>query len=224
MTPDPTEHRKPLPIWVMVILWILLLWGAYVIDQTLRWTDRAQGFANGLFHLPFYVIAGLCFATPWLLAIWGLYRWRGWRKYRSASMLAPAFVLALVSLGALVVDPPTPARRFKERMNLELPNSVRNLRWHFSGGGFVDITDVYYFQTSLEETVRLIEAMDLSLDRSSAALDALHLPQLPEAPDPAQWPGLARFIRHGEGELKHWTYELFTDATRTHVFIRLRCL
>jgi len=221
MTPDPAPLRNPLPLWVIVLLWILLPWAAYVIDQTFRWTDHAQGFANGVFHIWILGIASLCYGTPWLLAVWGLYRWRGWRKYRTAWMLAPAVAMAVYCLGVLLVNPPTPARRFQSHVNVELPKNVQNLQWSFSGGGFDGFTDTYYFKTSPEEVGRLIMEMNLTLDTGGTIRNASGLPRLPDAPDPAQWPGVVRFFRHGQGEQAGWGYELLTDATRTHVFIRI---
>lgn len=216
-----TPLRNPLPLWVIVVLWILLPWAAYVIDQTFRWTDHAQGFANGVIHIWILGIGSLCYGTPWLLAIWGLYRWRGWRKYRTAWMLAPPVAMALYCLGVLIVNPPTPARQFQSSTNVKFPKNVQNLHWAFSGGGFDGSVETYYFRTSPEEIGRLIMEMDLDFDGSAIAGNTSRLTRLPGAPDPAKWPGVVRFSGQGTGERSGWGYELLTDATRTQVYISI---
>ena len=221
MAPLPAPLHKSLPIWIIALLWILLPWASYVIDQTFRWTDHAQGFANGVFHLPFLAIGSLCYGTPWLLGIWGLYRWRGWRRHRTAWMLAPPIAMALFCLGNLAVNPPTPAHRFRSHVNVEFPKNVQNLRWSFSGGGMDGFTDTYYFKTSPEEIGRLIREMNLTLDGSGTPGNTDGWSPLPDAPDPDQWSGAFRYRGNGKGEREGCAYELLTDSTRTHVFIRI---
>jgi hypothetical protein len=41
----------------------------YIVDQTLRWSDHLQGFANGIFHIMFSGIAWCMFLLPCILVI-----------------------------------------------------------------------------------------------------------------------------------------------------------
>lgn len=48
------------------------------------------------------------------LFIQGLYRWRGWKRFRSAAMISPSLVVFMMGLAGLISSPPTPAGRLKK--------------------------------------------------------------------------------------------------------------
>ncbi|MDE0861041.1 MAG: hypothetical protein OSA93_12840 [Akkermansiaceae bacterium] len=48
----------------------------------------------------------------------------------------------------LIINPPTPSARFEKWSNAKLPENLRNLSYHFRGGGVADHSDFYYFKTT----------------------------------------------------------------------------
>jgi hypothetical protein len=197
----------------------------YAVEQAFRWTDRWEGFLSGLLQgamlgLPWCLI----YVLPWGLAILGLYRWRGWVRFRSQWILAPSLLVFGVMLASLVLDPPMPATRFANFTKVSLPSDAGVLHYRFTGGGLIDYGDTYYFTTTPSEVERLIREMGLEEDRfySSQGERYPGFSPLPGCPDYASWEGGSHF--KGWDERQHWFYYLITDSTRTQVYVMVGCI
>ncbi|MBN8458233.1 MAG: hypothetical protein J0M04_10390 [Verrucomicrobia bacterium] len=197
--------------------------GAYILDQTIRWSDHWDGFRCGLVHVIFIGIAWCIYVFPWSLIVFALYRWRKWSRYRAFWILAPAWAFLVFVLGSLVLEPPIPSVRFRTFAKSELPSDAVNVRHHFSGGGVADYFDTYYFETTPQEVERLIADMKLEEDvfGSMEMLPKLGYSQPPGWPDFLSWEG-ARWFR-GHDAAEHWFYNLVTDPTRTRVYVWVGC-
>jgi hypothetical protein len=193
---------------------------SFLLDQMLRWSDPIRGLESGVVHIGLFGVFWVLSLSIWSLVIFGLYRWRNWQRFRSQWVLLPAFLVLISFLLSLVLDPPTPPQRFSRFAKTELPATAENLKFEFLGGGIADYCDTYYFETTPEEVDRLIREIGL-------VEDELYTPsnhrfrKLPDAPDPAEWPGSRRFQKSDAHA--HWFHELITDATRTRVYIQISC-
>lgn len=197
----------------------------YAIDQTFRWTNHFEGFLSGLIQGAIFSVAWLLiYILPWSLIIFGLYRWRRWQRFRTQWILAPSILLMTVFLGSLIVDPPSPEKRFKNFAKTELPANAQNLNYRFSGGGLADYADTYYFKTTPEEVDRIIADMGLSEDEFYGRDGMSHttITQLQGCPDFSSWKGSKQF--RGWDEKQHWFYYLITDSTRTQVYVMIGCI
>jgi hypothetical protein len=225
MSEEPIQdNRKRLPFGLVLLISFALFNLGYVVDQTVRWSDHAQGFFNGVVHILVLGIAWCICLVPWSLVVFVLYRWRGWIRFRTQWVLAPAGLALLATLGGLLFQPPTPSSRFKSFANTELPPNARNLHYHFSGGGFADYGDTYYFETTPEEVGRIIGDLRLDVDESygHGGLTHASFAQLPGCPDYSTWEGATQY--RGWDDRKHWFYYLITDATRTKVYMMIGCI
>jgi hypothetical protein len=197
----------------------------YAVDQTFRWTSRWEGFLSGLIQggilgVPWCLI----YALPWSLIIFGLYRWRRWQRFRTQWMLAPSIWIVAVMLGSLIVDPPSPTHRFAKFAKTTLPLNARDLHFRFTGGGFADYGDTYYFATTPSEVERLVRDMGLEENESYSSEGMSHtgFTSLPGCPDFSSWEGAKQF--KGWDERKHWFYYLITDSTHTKVYVIVGCI
>jgi len=227
---NATEQREPRRLHfghILLISFVVYSLG-YIIDQTVRWTDHLRGFMNGVLQstVPFG-FQWCILVLPWSVMIFALYRWRKWRRFRTHLVLAPAVVWLIVSIGSLIVYPPTPSNRFKQFVKIDLPKNIQNLRYDFTGGGLADYRDSYYFQTTPEETDRLITEMKLApagpfaRDGTDGPSDwAVEIP--PGFSDITQWQGAVLYRR--TDDLTGWYYSLITDSNKTRVYIEVSCL
>lgn len=194
---------------------------SFLLDQMLRWSDPIKGLESGLVHIGFLGIFWLLSLAIWGLVIFGLYRWRNWQRFRSQWVLLPALLVLISFLLSLVLDPPTPSRRFSRFAKTELPATAANLKFEFLGGGIADYCDTYYFESTPAEIDRLIREMDLVEDPVyEPSKHSMRV--LPGAPDPATWPKSRRFRSRHDAELR-WFSELITDGTKTRVYVQIMC-
>ena len=223
MSEQPAQEKKRLHFGLLLLISFALFNLGYIVDQTFRWSDHVQGFVNGIIHILFFGIAWCFYLLPWSLIVFGLYRWRGWERFRAQWVLAPAVLVLLATIGGLIFQPPSPARRFKNFAKIELPLNTRNLHYHFTGGGIADYGDTYYFETTPEEVDRLIDEMGLQEDEFYGRPGVSYTPvsPLPNWPDFSTWDG-ARQYRGGD-DRDHWFYYLITDVTRTKVYMLIGC-
>lgn len=214
--------KKPIHIaWVLVISFAVFHVGP-IIDQSARWTDHYFGFMNGLFMSLLLSIIWIVAVVPWLLLVYGLYRWHGWTRYRTAIALVPSFLMLLVSLGELAFRPPDPYKRFEQFAHTPIPKSATSLHFHHEGGGFADYGDVYYFVCSKGDAQALIGALAVSLLEGEGVDSYASFRTLPGAPDFHSWPGRRIYQRYDEK--RGWFYHVVTDASETQVYVSLSCI
>lgn len=225
MSEEPAKSDpKRLNFGLLLLISFALFNLGYIVDQTIRWSDHGQGLINGLVHVLFFGMAWCLYMLPWSLMVLGLYRWRKWERFRTQWILAPSVLLVLGMLGGLLVDPPTPSRRFRDFAKIEMPSNVRNLRYQLKGGGIADYSDTYYFETTPEEVERIIAGMSLDEDKfyGREGLTLTSIKKLPDCPDFSMWKGARKY--KGSDETMNWFYELITDDSRTKVYMRIGCI
>lgn len=224
MSETAQHHPKHLQLGSLLLISFATFNLGIVVDQTVRWSDHFSGFVNGLFHVLVFGIAWCVFLLPWSLVIFALYRWRRWRRFRPHWVLAPAVLTLLVSVGSLIIYPPTAANRFKGFAKTELPKNTRDLHFRFTGGGIADYGDTYYFQTTPDEVDRLIQNMGLSLDKAYGFKGNFNtsVEKIPGCPDFSTWEGAVQFKGHNES--RDWFYYLITDSSKTRVYIWICCI
>ncbi len=209
----PVPHQPPLLLLLAVSF--ALFTGSFVFNQALRWTNPVDGFLNGLFHVmftgPAWLVMGL---IPGLL-IHGLYRWRGWKRFRSVAIIFPGLVCFIMGLADLITSPPTAAGRLRSTGGADLPSSARDILTRFTGGGLTDYTDIYYFRCSPADTGQLIQALQLELVEEKARVG--QFPRVPPGwPDPSTWHGSTAYERWIEERGR--SYILLTDSSREQVY------
>jgi hypothetical protein len=225
MEPEKTPHPKRLHFALLLIISFSAIPLGYAIEQAFRWTNPMDGFLSGLIQ---GAVLGLAWCAiyilPWSLIVFGLYRWRGWQRFRSQWILAPSLIVLMVMLGGLLVEPTTPAKRFKRFTKTELPLNAQDLHTHFTGGGFADYSDTYFFTTTPSELDRLIDDLGLSEDihYGVAGMAPTPIEQLPGCPDFNSWKDAKQFKKWDEEHYRF--YYLVTDSTRTQVYFKIICI
>lgn len=224
MSETDQSHSKQMHFSSLLLISFVVFNLGYIFDQTIRWSDHFRGFVNGVFHVLPFGLGWCIYLVPWSLLIYGLYRWGKWRRYRSRWVLAPAVLVLIVSIAALIVYPPTAKNRFKKFAKTELPADIQNLHFNFSGGGLADYSDTYYFETSLEETERIVEVMGLDEDKHSRRSGLSHssISILPGCPDYSSWENARYYKRWSENG--RWFYYLVTDSSKTKVYMVVGCI
>ena len=194
--------------------------GSFVLDQAFRWTDPLHGIANGVFHMSIIGVVWLLEGLLPGLLIYGLYRWRGWQRFRSLVIVSPSLVLCASVITGLIFSPTTPASRLKRFTGIDLPASAHDIRTDFTGGGICDYGDTYYFRCDPKETDALVEALRLHFvePRSSEAFGRIS----PEWPDLSEWSDRSAYA--GETADGVWFYYFVTDAAREQVWLHIGCI
>jgi hypothetical protein len=59
MSEEPTQDKKRLHFGLLLLISFTLFNLGYIVDQTVRWSDHAQGFFNGVVHILFFGV-GWC--------------------------------------------------------------------------------------------------------------------------------------------------------------------
>jgi hypothetical protein len=208
-------HRQPHLLLLLAASFVMFT-GSYVLDQAFRWSDPREGIFNGLVHVFALGIVWLLYGLIPGLLIYGLYRWRGWHRFRTASIAFPGIAALVAVIIGLIFSPTTPARRLKQFTDADLPASAHNVRTHFTGGGIADFGDTYYFRCSPAETDALIRALHLT---PSFDGDYFSKPAFPSWPDPSTWMGSTLY----RGDKGNWFYYLRTDAAREQVYLVVFC-
>ncbi len=204
--------------WILFLLSFAIIFFAFVIDQTLRWTEHYDGFINGLLHGSLCGIAGcIIYILPWsLLVCWG-YRKKDWSENRSFIFLAPSLLILLLILGGLIISPPTAKERFKEDFKIEMPREISALRYKLSGGGIADRIDTFYFRTTPKEIENMIAKMGLAEDASYAKPQVSVISQIPEIPDPSSWKAARSYSWDNES----YFITLIVNDSKTEVYFRM---
>tara|TARA_R110002049_G_scaffold65450_1_gene171902 strand:- start:9 stop:686 length:678 start_codon:yes stop_codon:yes gene_type:complete len=225
MESDETSKPKQTHFALLLVFSFIAFPVGYSIDQTFRWTNHWEGFLSGLIQGVMLAVPWcLIYVLPWSLIIFGIYRWRRFERFRTQWILAPSLLMVFVIVGLLIFDPPTPANRFESFARTALPADVRDLHYRFTGGGFADYGDTYYFGTSPSEVERLVRDMGLEQNEaySSGSMSHSGFPPLPGCPDYNTWEGATQF--EGWDDRQHWFYYLITDSTRTQVYVIVGCI
>ncbi|MDF3130084.1 hypothetical protein P0Y35_12825 [Kiritimatiellaeota bacterium B1221] len=232
-----TEKRKPLHFGWMLLISFVLFNSAPIVDQTLRWSNHFNGFVNGVFHIFFYGWAWVLYFLPWSLVIYGVYRWRKWKRYRAVWTLVPTVLIWGVVFVGFVTDPPTAKGIFERKILNPMPASVKNLRAFRAGGGVADYTYLISFDVDPEEFEAVLKSRPF--ERSSRKLRDLTLfrKSYGEDPQPAiyeflvgekeDWPSPYEWgeveVYEFETENHHWWYTLITDKAHRRVFFEAGC-
>ncbi len=195
----------------------------FFVDQAFRWTEVLHGLFNGIVLSFMFAFSWVLVFLPWCLVVYYVFRWRQWKRYRTHFALAPSVLLLCVTIGSLLIQPPTPQRRLRDLAGAELPPGATGLRYFFSGGGLADYSDTYSFSCSPSDTERLIAEMKLERSDSYQGGES-YLPfrTLPGAPDYRGWQGAALYQRHDDDS--GWFYYLLTSSDRTMVYIHTGCI
>lgn len=195
----------------------------YMIEQTIRWTNHLEGFMSGLIHLALFSIGAAIYLIPWALIVHFSFRKRANQRRRTLWMLGPSILMSLLSIVSLITNPPNAEQRFLRFSKTELPANLSDLKTDFSGGGFADYGDTYYFKTSSAEIDRLIREMKLEEDEyySQQEFPDSFIKVLPDSPDYRKWVGGKKFVAWDDRQ--HWFYHLITDATKTQAYIFVGC-
>ncbi|RYD68087.1 MAG: hypothetical protein EOP83_01490 [Verrucomicrobiaceae bacterium] len=224
MSEDAQQNPRRMHFGLLLLISFALFNLGYIVDQTVRWSNHVQGLVNGAIHIFVFGIAWCFYLLPWSLAIFALYRWRKWKRFRTQWVLGPAVLALITSIGGLLFQPATPSRRFKNLAKTELPSNAQNLRYHFEGGGIADYNDTYYFETTPDEIERIIADMGLSEDRLFGSEGLRHTPisPLPSGPDFWTWEGAKQY--QGWDQNQHWFYYMITDASHTRAYVLVGCI
>lgn len=216
---------KQLHFGLLLLISFTLFNLGYIVNQTLRWSEHFHGITNGIFHVFMLGVAWCFYILPWSLIVFAVYRWRKWKQFRAHWILTPAVLALLVTIGSLIVHPPTPSNRFKSFAKTHLPENIQNLHVYFSGGGIADYHDEYYFETSPGEVRRLISEMNLTEDGgylNAGEIEGSYLSRKSTFPSPEAWRDSKVFARNNRET--GWHYELRVDSTETKVFITIGCI
>lgn len=213
--PHPTPKPPP-PLGTLLWRPFLLFSLAPPLDQTLRWSNHALGFYNGILHIVVFFPSWLLLVVPWTVLIHALCRWRQRRRFLAWWTLAPACLpLAFVLIG-LLLSPPTSHHRFHQFTGTNLPANAADLHHHFEGGGIADYGDTYSFGTTPNEVDRLIHDLDLEeVPSHEAWISPSILSPLPDSPDFRTWEGGTTY----QTSKRNWHTFLLTDAKRTKVYL-----
>mgnify|MGYP000032353437 CR=1 FL=1 len=232
-----TEKRKPLHFgWVLLLSFGIFHLGP-LVDQTVRWSDHLRGFMNGVFHIIFYTFGWGIYLLPWSLIVYGLYRWRKWKRFRTAWTIAPAFLVWVLVIIGFVSDPPTSKGAFEKLITRPLPESVKNLNVYRSGGGVADYTYLFYFEIDPEDfdkvlSSRAFERLELSVNdmwmfqssgaNSSRPVYKRLLGDVSDLPSPHDWEEAEIYEIYTENRL--WRYRILTDKTHRQVYFEAGCI
>ena len=223
---EVVAKRKPLKFRYALLLSYLLFISGDIVDETIRWTSHLGGFVNGVFNALFvFTLPWLLVCLTWAFVVRALYNSQPWNRFRTFWIVAPALAVFLLSIANIVQHPSTPTARFERYSKTKLPADAQGLHYSFSGGGFADYGDSYYFQTSPAEVDRLIKEMKLELDslfldEEARKMRSGQVPLLPDCPDHRQWKGASLWMRMEEG----WFYHLLHSADKTQIYIYIGCI
>ncbi len=223
MSADEAQSPKGIRFVKLLLISFALCSGSFVMDQTIRWSDSWDGLLNGVIHVFVVGINWCALILPWSLAIWSIFRWRNWQRFRPHWVLAPAVVQAFSVVIGLFLSPPTAHGSFKRFAGAEIPSDARNVNYHLSGGGLADYSITYYFECSPESLDKLTTEMKMVAGAELTDESVHYLPlikNLPGCPDPKQWVG----GRHYSSEQGSWDFTVIVDPTRTKVYVWMWCI
>ena len=223
-------ERRPLRVGYVLLLGYAIIVGWQAIRGVATWSDWRLGLISGAGNGVFVGgVVTLVIGVPWAIAIWFWFEKMGWSRWRTFILIVPA--LLVMAMGPLsfvnYLNTRTPPARFEQTTGCELPENLKNFRYHFSGGGFADYGDTYSFQTTPEEVDRLIREMELTGGGGEVEVcywmeeDGGESGVLRGFPGVEGWESIEG---HGwNDDHHHWYFELVHDETKTKVIIYLGC-
>ncbi|QTN32646.1 hypothetical protein HZ994_09975 [Akkermansiaceae bacterium] len=220
---EEVDPAKPMHFAAALMLSFVIFNAGFVISQALSWSNHLAGFANGLIHSLFFVFGWAMLFIPWGTAVFLGFRKRQDKSRRTRWMLAPAWIVFIIFLGGLAFDYPTPKKRFERLAKVGFPSEAEGLSTEFTGGGFADYGDTYYFRTTSDEIGRIIREKGMEEDEFFGKEGMSSTPVKPPAdwPDFNDWEG-AKQYRWMDGQ-SHWFMYLITDSAKTQAYIFVGC-
>ncbi len=187
---------------------VITLWGS-----SLLFDDLLDGVGYSMMGAAaFWAIAML----PINLITLAIFRWRGWLRHRSVSMLAPSLLwMSAFFFKILTYQEPSASEYFKIDTGCELPATATDLRAQFFHPIFGGNADKFYFRCNPQDVKRLIAALKLTAAMSMEPLE-YDLKPGPGWPDAKSWPGLQAFRTNNQSALHFYT--LITDAGFDQVY------
>ncbi|MES2595524.1 MAG: hypothetical protein V4662_09325 [Verrucomicrobiota bacterium] len=219
---SPQAAPQRLGFGKLLLISFALFTGSFVIDQTIRWSDPLDGLLSGLIQIIFTGSSWVVFMLPWSLAVWGIYRWCHWQRFRTHWVLGPAVLQVLLASAGLFVSPPTTQGSFRRFAKAEIPSDAKNIQYHQSGGGLADYSIHCYFECSEQSLEKLATDMHMGEQREMTAEEAEFLSPIkprPGFPDYTKWVGGRRY----SSESRNWFFDIFTDPTKTKVYVKIGC-
>ena len=202
---------------ISLVLFIL----PYFLYQIVSWSNHLQGLDSACVHSVFFTIVWCLFLLPYGLIIYALYRWKKWKRFLFLWIVGPMLLICLNDIFTTIINYPTPLQRFKNFTKIELPKKVENFHYNFSGGGFADYADTYYFECMPVETKRLIREFKFEgfkyIDKSQFQCSVR---MLAGCPDYKKWSG-GKIYKGGDGS---WFYYLVTNKSGTQVYVFVGCI
>ncbi|MEO5917652.1 MAG: hypothetical protein ABIS50_25705 [Luteolibacter sp.] len=204
------------------IFWVLVLWIA-------AWTSLCaeQAFTNtDLDRVLKMSLIIAAFASPFMLLILvplgligrAIGNWKPIRPYRWWVSLVLPLVFCARPVVSAVRERMDPALGFKSYFDAELPKSARHLTVNINNIILSDVSASYSFECSREETVRLIQTLDLKRSGAGTGMPA-YLPESIYSPSFGLHKKTMDFNNHSPGRYTGFI-ELRTDETMTSVYIR----
>jgi len=194
---------------------------------------------NGILHIIVYGIAWTVYIVPWSLIILGLYRWRKWKRFRTAWLLGPAVLACALPIVGLAIAPPTAKGTFERIIVRPMPESISNLKAFRSGGGIADYTYVLYFEIAPQDFDKILKSRPFELShrqlkavpmfRTSLGTNSVRSTfEYLLGDDAATWPS-----PHDWGEVEvyeyntedyYWGYRIVTDKEHRRVYFDAACM
>jgi len=222
MTKENKIQAKKRYFRVLQFISFLMFTISYPIAQTFKWTDQYQGFLNGCTHF-FSLCKMWCFyILPWSVIIYVLYRFKKVKRFKSLCLLlAPPIITCCFHIVCVLTTPLAPGTRFQRFTKTTLPPDIRDLSYNFSGGGFENYTDLYYFRTSPVEVDRIISDLEVYIETRFGKIQNLNQNSaITNFPTLSSWDNATQYIKRNDDG---WYYYLATNEARDEVFLRIGC-
>jgi hypothetical protein len=229
---DGAARRQLVPGWVL-FLSLALPGAGCVVYGLLHWSKPVEGLKCAIFLMcPMLLLVWFFTQLPWTYAVFGLYRWRKWQRFRTAWALAPPIFVTVAMAGYHVAFPMTSTSMFRQLIVNPIPASVSNLRAFRSGGGLVPHNCLFYFEISPDDFPAIVGSKSYKLtDLKLNDLDLFSTSSFGESvrpgiesmvgndsdwPMPYGWAGVEVYQYTGEGETQ---YTIVTDGNHRHIYV-----
>lgn len=205
---------KPASLWKLLGIPYLIFHAVVLVSQMLSWTQRGDGFWNGVFVSVLTSFDWVVIALPWGMLVHWIYRRQGWLRFRKILILAPALFLCGSLLMKLCKYPPTPAGIFHQYTKVKLPGEIHDLSWWSGGGGFDGFAGDYSFRTENRAvTEQLIRDLDMTPEPETSTWKGAPF----HVADPGFKQGEKLTVFRVQQELRFIT--LFTNQDHTRIYL-----